>query len=821
MKLAVRRRGWGVALAVVLAAAGCSDGSGSLQIEVTPTTVAADAGRAEITVRAAGVPAESVELAASRGRVTGVTARGKTVTATLTGLMRADPMPVIVEAGYADTITWTTLRVIPGDVDTLQVERERPFVDADVGRTTLTVQAEDAAGNPVPAPVSATVSAGRLRGITPQGMGRYRVAVTDLRSTAANPVQIAVEAGDRVASTAVTVLAGAAAQFELEIAQEVIVATEPFAATVRSFDAWGNPRRIFGETAMLRAHRLSAPDTPIPVLPPSTNLLEDGEVTMLVSIQQPAPDVVLTVSSGDGDAGPIAASRPLDVRLPEPQCVRVAPTGLESRVQTASSLGRAGGFPLEVVVSTQSCQSIDEDGEQFRRRVAGIPPQVFVRLADGTLWGSSARAGSPERVGAVQFRPENLAYEVRVTGLTNVDWTPARVTATAADLVGDLELEITPAGWQALDIEAIPDQFGSPPPGFPAIGFGASLLAVDAFGNLVPTAQSQIRCEGDGNAELTPAETVPFTLGVINQNFQIEGNDEDAEIVCSEANGTRQAASNPLQVLSGLQPDPSFGFSIVLPGQDGTPIGDPQTVRAGEPFAVKLIARSTLGASIYTGNVFLSATNSIQQLFDLIGDFALGQADPDAVNNLTFLDLETLDTVASPLSARLAGTLFEGCVPGVFPGCRYEATQSVVLTRAGEAVLVANPPVPTTFPTLRANTTVFPSASSEFTVLPAAPERLRFVENFPDAVSAGESQSLVLEVVDRYGNRVADVDGAVRLRDATDSIWPKQASIVDGVVDTDVRFFHPRPSNIVNIEVADGPALAPAASAVFAVLPAP
>ena len=582
-------------------------------------------------------------------------------------------------------------------------------------------------------------------------------------------------------------------------------ATERFAIELRSVDAWGNPRPAFGEVAGLRAYRQADSSQPIPISPVATNIFVGGAVTMDVSLHGAGPDIVIEAAAPA--SGPTSRSVPIQVLQVDPQCVVVNPTGLDGRIQEATSLGREGGFPLQVISYAQDCRDIEINGADFSRRLAGLPPEVWAFLDDGTLWGSSLAPDttpSPsfpggERVGPVRFRVEDLSWRFEVTGLTDVDFSPVRVTAVVGDIVGQLNVEPTPSRWAGIRIEPIPDQFeGVEVPFGPvtaATGFGFSAVAVDLYGNQVPTAQGTLTCRtagesfGSSPTRLFPTGTVPPVLGIVNQFVSVldvsASGDRSVQyvtvrIVCQKSDDPAVTGySNAFRVWT--YDASSFAFDglstdllVKLPGQTvntsvGVALGVAGTALdqvAGVPFDVNVYARAQGGALItrplWYGNTMLSA---LQGTLATAGGTGTGLS-----KRMTCVDQDG-NLFTNPCN-NLAADLNQ----------RYSwmGSQQVVIYTAGTQNLIANPPVPSLPPSFRSTAALAALPTTTFTVRPGAASTFVVAAQPPTEATVGAPFGVAVQVVDAWGNNVTDFTGTVEIDDRSRAISPRSLPISGG-----------------------------------------
>lgn len=829
----VRGRSGLAALAALLLAAACK---GSPALTITPASEVVDAavGRVEFSVEVAGGRAADVQLAATYGKIVNRSNQGRRITATLTGLNDASVGRVEIQAKLDDVLARRTVVLTTGAIAGLKLEAVSPYIDADRGTAALVLTLVDAAGNPVDAPdLVVTSSAGRVQKTLRRSDGSFDVAVTDIHDVDLNPIVVQATAGGFSAVTELTVLAGAPARYDIVVETLEPTATEPFQLEITSRDTWGNRRASFGEIAYLRAYRLSQPELEVPISPRATNLFVGGTVTMAVSLHGFGSDVLIEVrSQPEGVTGIVSRTPPLNVRSPEVGCVVVEPTGLDSRVQTADALSVAGGFPLQVVVTAQSCASIVQDGADFQKRIYGFTPRVYAHLANGTFWGSSQATESPEElVGPTYFVPNEVAYRFHVTDLTQVGYSPVRITAEVDGHVGQLNLEISPGAWRTVTYETIPDQFEGTQVEFAGLvtlttGFAVSIFATDKFGNNLPTATGSLECRlvdadspSQSGGTLTPTETLPFTLGVLNQFFGISLNGSGSNEVMLDcqvpgASPPISGRSDPFTVRP--QPNPALegyatDFIVVLPGQTlppgfpgvvtGFAAGEPLPQQAGVPFDITIVARSAadllsgvvgiplIKLPVFTGNQMLAA--GLGGIETMAGDAPREDspltADFDCQNKW-----ETFPGV-------------EVCTPPDNTQY-YRVTQRVRLTTATPLqTIVVNPPVPSIPPALRANTSLFSGASTTFVLNPGPTAGIVLVNDAPDSITAGTPFTLTLNSVDEFGNATTDYSGTIAIEDLSGSVWPKTAQIEDGTVDIELTVYQPWANNVIRLSVpADG-----------------
>ena len=821
---------------LVAVATGCRAGS-TIELTADPAVLRTDTGGVVITAHTRR-SADSVRFYADRGRFTAPRSSNGAVTAALVGVRDVGSGFIRVQVESGSRTGTLVVPVVPGVLATLDVGAVERYVNADTGVGSVRITGRDAAGTIVDLPDLDVVPVlGTLRSLLVDTDGSYVAQIEGLHDTSASPVSVHAVAGGLQASAELQVLAGAAATYGAELPQQ-IEAGAPFTVTFDSRDQFGNLRNAFGETAWLSAWRLSDPDTPIPVSPSSTNLFEGGRVTMQVTIHGFGPDIMLRIAATTGDTAIATEIGPLSIVEPVVGCVIVQPQGLLSRVQPANTFVQQGGLPLDVIVSRQSCTSVRDDGEQLVQRLVGFSPQVWVRLNDGTLWGTSETSETPaDVVGGVAYLPDEIAYRVHVTGLTDTDWTPALVTAVAGERVGALELEITPGEWQSVTFSTVPDAFFLPDAvldfgGAVTIATGplVNLFATDIYGNIVATADGNVDCalvatNSDAPVgQLSGTATFNFVAGAIAQVFGIQSIDndpQDARLRCSNSAQNVLGYSNAFRIFSrstvelaseGFPSD----FMLLLPGQypaESVVPGFPQyvtgtvpdvnfSVEAGEPFEIEIVARfgapvtgglpfdpGALDTPVYEGNVLLAP------LFG--GLNTLGSSGTTPLSD-------------SPLSKRL------GCVEGTVtifpfppaPTCSpigadadkppfYRVRQRIAVFQAADnQVLTVNP--------LFSNTSAFPSASSAFTVRPAALYGLRFSGAISDTVPVGVPADIQVEAVDRYGNRVTSATLNLVIEDLTGTVWPKQAMLNNGVATVTLQFWTPMDNNLLIVRDAAG-----------------
>lgn len=810
-------------LVAILLLAACG-GEPALEISVEHDPLPVDRGRTLVEVSVSGGDAADVDLQVDRGRLERIRADGNRVLADWVGLQEIGAGTARVQARLGAVRAQQVIRLQPGAPEQLRWAAETPWVDADIGVARLALRIEDRGGNPTPGtPPALSTSAGEIRQVVPQGPGRYAVEVTGLHSVLDNPVVVSVSTGELSAVTEVVVQAGAAAVYEFTLPGTELQATVPFPMALRSRDAQGNLRPVFGEIAHLRAYRLSRPGTEIPVSPISTNLFENGEVSMQVNLHAAGPDVVIEAIAPNGA---VSRSPVLNVASVDVGCVVVLPTGLDGRIQESIRFGEPGGFPLQTVVYASDCETIRNEGQQFTSRIAGLEPRIWAHLPDGSLWGRSDQVESGgNRVGPVGFRAADVSYRFNVSGVTQVEYNSVRVTAEVDGHVGQLLLEVAPGPWHSITFERIPDQFQAIgqsfsigdltlEAGFP--GFAFSAFARDLYGNLVPTAQGSMTCRlanpdfgtAPGSARIVPTTTLPPTLGIFNQLVSIldlGSSAIDVRVVCQKTDDPGVSGfSNvfrvyPFTLLSLATDGLSSDYAVALPGQtvdvDANPLevsGTPVTQDAGVPFTIDLYARSQVTGDAITrprwlGNVFV--------------DTLLGGGVETAGGGMP-----------SPLSRRMTCVRQDG--GGFFSAnpCdnnpladlneRYSwiGAQQVTLTQAGSVVLTANPLVPSIPPAGRSGASIAPGLASALTVRPGAAKALRWATPPPVTAPVGAAFPVALQVVDEWGNAVTAYQGEVLLSDLTRSVHPKQLTVVDGRAEGDLYIYTPRDNNMLFVE---------------------
>ena len=298
----------------------CSSNN-KLDIAVEPNPIVAEAGTATLMVRNGGA---GVEFFATRGTIGPVTVddAGNAV-AQLSNVTDVGDGFVGIQAKKGAVSSGIFVDVVAGSAKSMSWIAASPYVNADVGVATLEVAAVDAAGNVVAVEdMVVSTSSGRVESVVRQASGGFLVRVVDLRDRDANPIVISAQSGAASSFTSVTILSGAAAEYEIDLDAVNVQAGEPFSLTLHALDRWGNRRRVFGEVAHLSAYRRAAPLEAVPISPSTTNLFENGSVTMAVTIHGWGPDVVLRVSP---DKEAVSYSETAQMAIPEPNigCVRV------------------------------------------------------------------------------------------------------------------------------------------------------------------------------------------------------------------------------------------------------------------------------------------------------------------------------------------------------------------------------------------------------------------------------------------------------------------------------------------------------------------
>lgn len=831
--------------ALVLAA--CS-AEPALEVRVERDTVPAAPGEVAVRVDVSGGDAADVAFRTTYGEIKDVRVDGDAVVATWYGLVDPLRSPVELQVALGSARGRVRVRIVAGEAAAVAVTSAVPWVDADDGRAVLWATIVDAVGMPADGRLQATASAGRPATLVPEARGRWRIEVEDLRSVLDNPVVVSVSDGTSSAVTELTITAGAPGPYVIKVPTAPVPAAQRFPIELRSVDAWGNARPAFGEVAALRAFRRADPTRPVPISPVATNIFVGGAVTMDVSLHGAGPDIVIEAAAPA--SGPTTRSAPIQVLQVDPECVVVSATGLDGRIQESTSLGRAGGFPLQVIVYAQDCRDIKANGPDFSRRLAGLEPEIWAFLNDGTLWGSSLGPDTTpstafpggERVGPVRFRPEDLSWRFEVTGLTQVEFSPVRVTAAVGDIVGQLNVEPTPSRWAGIRIEPIPDQFEgvgfSLPPelggGSVATSFGFSAIATDVYGNQVPTAQGTLTCRlasptfglVDATLELLPGgnETVPPLLGIINQVAAVVGvessalNREDQHreyrVVCQRVGDPSVAGySNVFRVwnreltllpVDGIASD----FLVVLPGQSvpaatiGAPLelsGSPIVQTAGQPFSVDIHARWITAETrpLWFGNLQMDA---LAGDLDLPGVAPYGSDPASSTKKLSkrsaCVDLDGNDGIP-PFSylyyeCGRPVNFLEAANPD-FQRKRYSwvASQQVVLYTAGTQSLIANAPVPSLPPTFRSTAALAALPTTTFTVRHGAAAGFVLAAQPPTQATAGVAFPVAVQVVDAWGNEVTDYTGTIEIDDRSRALSPRSLAIVAGQAQGDLTVWTP------------------------------
>lgn len=832
-------------LAVAAWAWSCS-ASPQIEISVEPNPIVADAGEASIQVKVSE-GAERVRVFASRGQITDVSVGpGGTVQARLIGVDDVGEGFVGVQASVDGFSKGLLVAVAPGAAASIAMQPRSAFVDADVGKIELDVAVVDAKGNPIVVDdLKLTPAIGQLESLVQQPGGTYLAAIAGLHDRDASPVVISANGGGVSSATSVTILAGAAGQFEIELPDADIEAGSPFQLTLRSLDRWGNYRNVFGEIAYLSAYRLSDPLTVLPVSPQATNLFENGAVTMDVTLHGWGPDIVLRVGSSPTTAAVVSETPAFVVPEPEIGCVRIEPTGLDSRVQPAQSLGRLGGFPLRVLVSSQTCQSIVSEGERFSGRLAGFTPKVYATLNGGQAWGNSVQSESGgEKVGAVGFNAQDVTYPLKVSGLTRTAWTPVLVTAEVNGKVGAVELEITPGDWRAITFTTVPDQFVGTQLSLDAFGipltfntgFGVGIFATDLYGNVVITATGNVNCqlvaaESDTLVgSVLPVETFSILLGQLNQYLGIQLSSStppqtgtDARLKCSVADVGAVGYSNTFKVFPQpnlLTQGQATDFLVKLPGQSypvnfpddvtGSFTGTPTPQIAGQPFQIEIVARSaadllstgTLPGLIelptFAGRAEIDALLGVAET--LVGNVATARADSPLTPSFTCNGNADAFVTNEPLAA---GTLV--CDTNSLPFVLTRGMSIVkpwvrVFSASNNQILTVNPAIPSIpLPSFKSNMSLISGFSSAFVVQPAALAGLSLAVDVTESVGVGDNFNVEVRSIDAYGNAVTGINAPLQIEDLSGTVWPKSANLSNGVAALSLQIFQTWSNNMLTV----------------------
>ena len=204
------------AIVASLLAVGCNGGH-KLDLSVEPNPIVRSSGHA--VIRIAGASATAVRVFTTAGKVGQAQKNGNAVTASLSGV-GGQTRFVTVEARDGNAIATLVVPVVDGVGNGLILKPVSRFVNADSGSAQVDVLLVDALGNPVDSDTpKVSSSAGNVVGAVKIAPGVFRVTIDGLHDTAQSPVQISASLNDLSAVGTVTILAGAADKYDIQLAR--------------------------------------------------------------------------------------------------------------------------------------------------------------------------------------------------------------------------------------------------------------------------------------------------------------------------------------------------------------------------------------------------------------------------------------------------------------------------------------------------------------------------------------------------------------------------------------------------------------------------